>query len=275
MRNLKKALFYLGLSTLTLSAFQVCAQLPNQQIGGSKQEPAAPQAVPQPASQAAPVMAQKPPVILFKIHNIKPVSNSDGIVSSCEYTATFFNRTPLSLRQARIEFGWTDKVSELYPIDPVTEEQSDTEQEQQPKKAAVPSVEGLGEIRSSIDLPALGSLKQVSVHGTVDTDKCFALFDDLKFRVSVCNVLGQEKMNNNRLGQKDNSSEMNSACASLFAYINSKHPEYYTEFKEISYEDQVAQEKTQEEKEAEFFQSLTKAISENIEKTNVVIGNIK
>ncbi|HCU59217.1 MAG TPA: hypothetical protein DIC64_04465 [Alphaproteobacteria bacterium] len=264
MKNFKKALFYVSLFGCVLGAGVASAQVdPNDKLGNRvPREQAAP--------KLNPVFANKPQVILFKVHDIKPVLDSDGVVTACEYTATFYNRTPVSLRQAKIEFGWTDRISELFPID--GNPSLDEEKPGQAKPA--PKEEGLGAIRSTIDIPALGSLKQVSVHGTAETDKCFALFDNLKFNVSVCNILGQETNTDSRRGRADADKEL-SSCAGMFAYVNSKHPEYYGEFKEISYEEQVEREKTQEEKEKEMIQSINNKITKNLDQTNTIISNIK
>lgn len=264
MRNFKKTLFYLGFSLCSIAASMASAQTnpADQDVQGNR----APSKLYE--SRANPIFASKPQVILFKVHDIKPVLNSDGAVVACEYTATFYNRTPLSLRQAKIDFGWSDHISDLFAI----EETPTPEEGAAPQAPAPAKEEGLGTIRSSVDIPALGSLKQVSVHGTAETDKCFALFDNLKFNVPVCNILGQDSGNDSRRGRAENE-QVN--CAGMFAYVNSQHPEYYGEFKEISYEEQVEREKTQEEKESEMIANINKTISENFEKTNTVIGNIK
>lgn len=231
-----------------------------------------------------PVFVNKPQVILFKIHNIKPVLNSDGEIAACEYTATFYNRTPVNIRQAKIQLGWTDKVSELYSVDSTNFEDpkshNDDEQEgvedgkaPEAQKQSAPN-ENLGTFRSTLNIPALGSLKQISLQGQVDTDKCFALFDNIKFNVSVCNILGQETIVETRRGRVDaDKDQLN--CASLFAYVNSKHPEYYSEFKKISYEEQVAHERTVEEQEKEMIQNIGKEIANNFEETDSILDEIK
>ena len=231
-----------------------------------------------------PVFVNKPQVILFKIHNIKPVTNAEGNVSACEYTATFYNRTPVNIRQAKIQLGWTDKISELYSVDNLdfdekkiaNTEKNDEEQEDiapETQKQSAPN-EDLGTFRSVLNVPALGSLKQVSVRGQVDTDKCFALFDNIKFSVSSCNILGQDTATETRRGRIDaDKDQLN--CAALFAYVNSKHPEYYSEFKQMSYEEQLAQEKTVEEQEKEMIQNINKAISKNFDETDTILEEIK
>ena len=58
----------------------------------------------------------KPSAVLFKIHEIKPVVNTEGVVTNCDFMVTFYNRTTKGLRPAKIEMGWTDNVSNRYEI---------------------------------------------------------------------------------------------------------------------------------------------------------------
>ena len=59
----------------------------------------------------------KPRAVLFKVHDIKPVENTDGVVTHCDFLVTFYNRTTDSFRQAKVDMGWTDEVTERYVID--------------------------------------------------------------------------------------------------------------------------------------------------------------
>ena len=157
MKNFKKALFSLGFVAAFSSSAVFAQEKPAESKAPENQNPVA-------------SFANKPQVILFKIHNIKPVIDSEGVTTACEYTATFFNRTPLSLRQAKINFGWTDTVSDLFPLDePAPTDES--ENKPAPILKEKPKQEALGTILSSVDLPALGSLRQVSVQGRAETDK--------------------------------------------------------------------------------------------------------
>ncbi len=260
MINFQKVLFSLSLAVFALSSTASLAQNPEPESD---------------SAEAVSPFGDKPQVILFKIHDIKPVVNAEGVTTACEYTATFFNRTPLSLRQAKINFGWNDDISEKFFAEEETSEEENAEgenKENAPKAASksAPKEQSLGSIVSSVDLPALGSLRQISVQGRAETDKCFALFDQLKFDVSVCNILGQE---NSRQGRDSVRGNVN--CAGLFAFVNSKHPEYYGEFKEISYEEQVAMDKTAEEKETEAIVNVNKKITSNLEQVTTTLSEIK
>ncbi len=256
MINFQKVLFSLGLTAFTLAGALASAQ--ENVNNKTNAEP-----------QATSPFGDKPQVILFKIHDIKPVVNDEGATTACEYTATFFNRTPLSLRQAKVNFGWSDNISDTFFADEETSETEASQGEDTPKAQSKPKEKesALGTILSSVDLPALGSLRQISVQGRVETDKCFALFDNLKFEVPVCNILGQDQ------GREGVRGGVN--CAGLFAYVNSKHPEYYGEFKEISYEEQVAMEKTAEQKETEEIAAINQVITTDLQQITTTLSNIK
>ncbi|MBP5615445.1 MAG: hypothetical protein IKR60_02250 [Alphaproteobacteria bacterium] len=221
------------------------------------------------------VFAAKSQSVLFKIHDVKPVLNTDGAISSCSYTVTFFNRTKKAIRQAQIEFGWTDRVSDLYMIE--NSEQSpadilnDAPVAPADKKAAKDAVAS-SEIKSTVTLPSLGVLKQVSVQGYADTDKCFALLDDVNFKVKDCVLL---TVDNSGDLKNDSANDQFNACAGLFAYVDSKNPEYYGEFKEVAYAELQDRAKTAEEQETEQIKNVGKAIEENITKTTEFLSSIE
>ena len=113
------------------------------------------------AQEAVPVEAQttKPRAVLFKVHDIKPVENTEGIITHCDFLVTFYNRTTDSLRQAQIDMGWTDKVSERYMIDAEDSEEDSTSNRTRSSRSSRNSEPVLGEITTSVDMPALGALK--------------------------------------------------------------------------------------------------------------------
>lgn len=263
---MKKFLYSLLFATLSLATVKADAAT-------AKTEEKAPNAE---MPKLSPELTNKPQAVLFKLHDIKPITNADGEVESCEYTATFYNRTQHNLRQAKVNFGWTDEISEMYLSDEEKTPEAATEEKTAGKslsKQNKPEEKALGTILSSVDLPALGSLKQVSVRGSVNTDECFLLFDKVAFNVTNCTILGQENTESRRSRFDNNKETVN--CGALFSYVNSKHPEYYAGFKEISFEEEEKVEKNNEEKEKEAITATDKQISEHIEKTNDVISNIQ
>lgn len=186
-------------------------------------------------AQEAQEETTKPRAVLFKIHDIKPVENADGVVTDCDFLVTFYNRTTDSFRQAKLNFGWNDTVSGRYMS---TEEQP--AQQQQPQMYSRNSKQQpVMEISTIVEMPSLGSYKQSTVKASVKTEKCFLLLDKLNFEVQECNMIGKEtNASQNSRRRPSANSYSNSGCSNLFEYVDSQNPEYFDEFKNISYSEQ-------------------------------------
>lgn len=229
----------------------------------------------QDASSAVEKETTKPRAVLFKVHDITPVENTEGVITHCDFLVTFYNRTTDSLRQAKIDMGWTDTVTERYMIDESSAAKPESSSRVRNSRNAEPY---LGEITTSVEMPALGAYKQTSVKGSVKTEKCFLLLDNLEFNVVSCNIVGQSDSNDTsrssrrtRVASNRNTSE----CASLFEYVNSKNPEYYDEFKNVSYSEQERLLKDEKKQDINDIESTYETIVSNFEKANEVINNIK
>ncbi len=233
------------------------------------------------AQEAVPVEAQttKPRAVLFKVHDIKPVENTEGIITHCDFLVTFYNRTTDSLRQAQIDMGWTDKVSERYMIDAEDSEEDSTSNRTRSSRSSRNSEPVLGEITTSVDMPALGAYKQATVKGSVKTEKCFLLLDNLEFKVASCSIIGQNDNNSSssrssrrsRVTSNRNTSE----CANLFEYVDSKNPEYYDEFKNISYSEQERLTSNEKKQDISDIEASYNTIIKNFERADNIINNIK
>lgn len=233
------------------------------------------------AQEAVPVEAQttKPRAVLFKVHDIKPVENTEGIITHCDFLVTFYNRTTDSLRQAQIDMGWTDKVSERYMIDAEDSEEDSTSNRTRSSRSSRNSEPVLGEITTSVDMPALGAYKQATVKGSVKTEKCFLLLDNLEFKVASCSIIGQSDNNSSssrssrrsRVTSNRNTSE----CANLFEYVDSKNPEYYDEFKNISYSEQERLTSNEKKQDISDIEASYNTIIKNFERADNIINNIK
>ena len=178
----------------------------------------------------------KPRAVLFKLHDIKPVMNEEGLVTHCDFMATFYNRTEDGLRPAKLELGWNDNVTSQYNL---SENKEVEPVNNNVRNTRYPMQEKIGEVSTMIDIPALGSYKQVAVKASVKTEKCFLLLDNLNFRVSDCGLVGKQVNTQVSNGGKSGAKSVApTECANLFEYINSTNPEYYDEFKNISYSEQ-------------------------------------
>lgn len=241
-----------------------------------------------PAQEQAPVVqSTKPNAVLFKIHDIEPVLDEEGGIISCNFTATFFNRTPNSLRQAKMDLVWKDAISGRFAVEEPELPKLETPQQpenqgnvapvvREPSQTAPerPGPRPTGDIIASIEVPLLSSHRHAVVKGNVETDRCFALLDNLTFSVPVCNMLHKDLDENSRQARLEASKE-ELGCAGLFQYVNAQNPEYYEEFKDISYSDQSELDAKTEEQDLAAIKESTEKLKQNLEKTITLIGNIK
>lgn len=226
-----------------------------------------------PAQAQTSESTSKPRAVLFKLHDIKPAMDTEGVITHCDFMATFYNRTEDSLRQARLELGWTDSVTEKYKIGEEEKEEPNTTRSYSNSRSRD---KVLGEILTTVDMPALGSYKQVSVKGSVKTEKCFLLLDNLDFRVENCSLVSKNVENNDTKNYKSKASrEALSGCASLFEYIDSKNPEYYDEFKAVSYSEQERLINDDRKKDVSDLENTYNEVVEKLKQAEDTINKIK
>ena len=174
--------------------------------------------------------------------------------------------------------GWTDEVTERYMIDEA-DAKPETSTRTRNTRSSRNAEPVLGEITTSVDMPALGAYKQATVKGSVKTEKCFLLLDNLEFNVASCSIIGQnaENENSSRSSRRTRvaASRNNSECANLFEYVNSKNPEYYDEFKNISYSEQERLLSDEKKQDISDIESTYETIVNNFEKADSIMNNIK
>jgi len=165
--------------------------------------------------------------VIFKIHDIVPEKDVEGNVTSCNISVTFFNHYSKALSNTQISLTWEDEA-----IDDIIN-QEDHEQKEKlhrdPNAAAprYPTSKTTSPIVSTIvKLPLINANQQISLKNKVNTDRCFLLLGDVDFKVNSCSFAGE------------NSTDRN--CRANFNYITPQDPQYFSEFKEISYEQEIA-----------------------------------
>ncbi len=52
--------------------------------------------------------------IIFRIENIKPIADKDGLINKCNFVVTAFNRMNKGVREAKLNFQWQDNISAKY-----------------------------------------------------------------------------------------------------------------------------------------------------------------
>ena len=188
--------------------------------------------------------------VIFRIENIKPIKNKQGNIRQCSYIVTAYNRMDTAIKEAELDFSWQDNITGKYiqKIDDSAKVTGDEISEQldsdlaemkqnsnnsnNNQQKALPQFKP---IQSSIKFFGINAHAQKSFSNTVDTDKCFLLFDNLKFQVKNCQLEGRKVNEGN--------------CKDKFQYINSKNPEYYVEFSDVPesvVQDQIENEKNKE-----------------------------
>ncbi len=207
-------------------------------------------------ANAAPVKKKEPAketsdnnAILFRIENIEPIRNKDGLIDRCEFILTAFNRTDEDLKEAELELSWKDTISKRYNI-------------QDGKVVAAESDEEAESVATqTVFLDSIAAHKQKSFKSEVETDKCFSLFDSLEYVVKTCVTEGEKlEMKNSKLLNRG-------SCVGIFNYINSKNPEYYSEFKDVP--ESVLEKQVEEERKSEM-EKITNKINSTIEELKKV-----
>lgn len=168
--------------------------------------------------------------ILFRIENIKPIKNKDGLVDKCRFLVTVYNRMDKEVKEASMVLNWKDNVADKYKIvgDKV----------EAVKDAKLQAYV----LTKNIELKSILPHKQKSFEESIDTERCFLLFDQVDYKVTSCIADGD------KVAMKDNKLQGAGTCANKFSYINSQNPEYYSEFKDVP--DSVLEEQVESEKKA-------------------------
>ncbi len=190
--------------------------------------------------------------VIFRIENIKPIKNKQGNVRQCSYIVTAYNRMDTAIKEATLDFSWQDNITGKYiqqiedsskvAKDEITEQLDSDVAEMKQKQDNNKSRTALQfkPIHSSVKFFNIGAHAQKSFSDTVDTDKCFLLFDNLNFQLKDCQLEGH-KANDE-------------SCKDKFQYISTKNPEYYVEFSDVPesvVQDQIEAEKNKEMNETE------------------------
>ena len=176
-------------------------------------------------------------VVLFKIHDIAPVKNADGVVVSCDLGATFYNRSEREVSNAALKLEWADEVV----ADAINQEERNAKEAKRMNRRNTPryntATYNSRNVSLNFRLPTMKPYQQVTLKSKINTDRCFLLLNDMGIEVTSCN-LSESKTDSKVSASKD-------ACKNLFRFVGPKSPEYYSEFKPVSEEEQKTQEDMQ------------------------------
>lgn len=205
--------------------------------------------------------------ILFKIHDVQPVKNADGAVVACDFDTTLYNRSNSALRAAVLNLTWTDEtVTALVNDEKKAEQKKSGRSYSKTENVTPPSVS------TSIDVPQIEPFTQVTVRNRLQSDRCFLLIGDVKSSATNCSVIAaasKERVSpvstNNKGGN----------CDGLFKFVSPTDPEYYREFKPVSYEEDKALSENKRAQDRRDINTQYDAVVTEINKVSKVLSEIK
>lgn len=257
MINSKKA--FLGILGLLMTAGTA-----NAQVGDV---PAAP-------AQNFAQGPKKDEAILFKVHDINPIKDKEknGVADACDFYVTFYNRSPKDINGAVLDLTWIDDSL----IEIIDAEKADSAERNKNGENVDPNFSYTQrgnpvDLTATIDMPAIKAYKQITVRSRIKTDRCFILLDDLSVNVKSCsakNDAGSSSMPGSIMGQ-------NAGCNGLFRFVSSKNPEYYMEFRSVSYDEQKAEERKQRAGEEQDLEEKYRKAVEGFDRLSNVLAEIK
>lgn len=210
---------------------------------------------------------EKDNAVLFKIHDITPVKNSEGEVVACDFNTTFYNRSPFLLREASMELSWHDTSLENVINDEKKAEAAKNGSGVRGYSETERSSEQ--DVKVMIDVPTIKSYKQTTLKNRVNTDRCFLLVGNVEYTMRNCSSESQVTDNRRRR------STVNSECARLFQFVSPEDAQYYQEFKEVSVEEQDTQAENKRKEEKSELDKLYSATVETIGSTGSIVSGIK
>ena len=200
--------------------------------------------------------------ILFKIHDVKPNKNEEGYVKDCSYTLTVYNRSDMEIDSASLDLSWNDNDGNyLIEQDIVTDENGEKTFDGRMRISNKT-------ISTFIDVPQVPTYSQVSVSATAKTEKCFLLLGNVNYRVTSCKLLKRDA-----LGSAANAGS--ESCSKMFRFVPVTDPEYYKEFKPISYSAQVSAAEQQKIRDLEEIERTNAEILNNFDETRKIVNGIR
>lgn len=176
--------------------------------------------------------------ILYKIHDVKPIKNDAGVLVGCDYNATFFNRTSSNLKSADINLVWfDDTVNNIAQQDQKKNEQASANRNTRNRKTTnqkLSETSSVASVSSSIQLANLAPSQQKTVHAKISSDRCFLLIGEASLAATNCDVASADNTS-------ATSFKGNQGCNGLFKFVPASDPQYYSEFKQVSPEEEKAQ----------------------------------
>ena len=220
-------------------------------------------------------------VVLFKIHDVKPIKNDDGVITDCEFGMTLYNRSPKSVDAATINLSWVDKgVADVI----ATEESLEVEETLRPKSKKNASLKQsvsmsktadfvVPDLTTSVSLPQIRPFRQVSLKSKIQSDRCFLLIENADFSFSECRVTEPSVSTAKRLTASRGAGD--SGCKSLFRFVSPRDPEYYREFQKVAFNEEQKRKEELRKKELGEMETAYKKMMDDLTSIVNILGEGK
>lgn len=204
----------------------------------------------------------KADAVIFKVHDVTPIAEN-GVVISCDYTVTLYNRTPVNFRTFTINLEWADDVESNFSFDKYVETVIGKE-EALKQKEFLDKRENFGPLTSSITVNAFGMDQQVSMKAHLNSEKCYLLLSKADYKVTPCDIV---RSTDSTLGTTND-------CTAMFQLVDTGNPEYFGKFKNISATDLALQRKESEKRELSDIDIVINKIVENLGTSGSALADI-
>ena len=190
--------------------------------------------------------------VLIKIQDIKPIKNDQGITTECEFLSTIYNRSDSDILELSLNLDWLDEAAR----DTISQEKTSTSNGRKNLRGTENYISP--NVVATLNIPVLKKNSQKTMVSKVASDRCFILLEDAQIDVSSC------KKDSNTTGKE-------LSCQSLFRYISSRSPQYYTDFLAVSPEAQKEIENKEKERQSQELDVLFRNIELNINKASRIL----
>lgn len=197
--------------------------------------------------------AETEDAVFLKIHNVNPIKNTEGKTTACEFNTTIYNRSNTNISDISVDFTWSDDTAKAQPVktsSTLSNRRLASSNDNEPKADD-------NSIFSNISIPTLLAYRQKTIKQKINSDNCFLLMKDPSISVKGCRV---------------ESRRTSFTCQGLFHFVSAIDPQYYTEFKPISLDDQKAQETAQKDADRKVIDDLFNQVETSINKVNAIMN---
>lgn len=186
--------------------------------------------------------------VLLKVHNVVPLKDGNNQTVGCEFNTTIYNRSNVNINEIAVELKWLDETSKNNTANINPKSAFGTFVTQAPVSENT--------IISNIEIPSLQAFRQKTIKSKIDGKNCFLLMKDPEIDVKNCRLMERKT---------------DFSCAGIFRFVSSIDPQYYTEFKPISLNDQAAQETAKKDADKKEIDTLFNQVETNINKVSAVL----